>query len=77
MRMGVKPGWRGRPFEGDTVYSVSEVIATRESKSRPNVGIVSVRTTGFNQDGVPVITVKRTVMAYRRGHGPSIVRVAS
>ena len=64
-------------FEGDTVYSVSEVIATRESKSRPNVGIVSLRTTGFNQDGVPVITFKRTVMVYRRGRGPSIARVAS
>jgi itaconyl-CoA hydratase len=64
-------------FEGDTVYSTSEVIATRESQSRPNVGIVTVRTTGFNQDGVPVITFRRTVMVYRRGQGPSIPRVAS
>jgi itaconyl-CoA hydratase len=64
-------------FEGDTVYSTSEVITTRESRSRPNVGIVTVRTTGFNQDGVPVITFRRTVMVYRRGHGPSIPRVAS
>ena len=64
-------------FEGDTVYSRSEVIATRESQSRPNVGIVTVRTTGFNQDGVPVITFRRTVMVYRRGQGPSIPRVAS
>jgi itaconyl-CoA hydratase len=64
-------------FEGDTVYSTSEVIATRESQSRPNVGIVTVRTTGFNQDGVPVITFQRTVMVYRRGHGPSIPRVTS
>jgi itaconyl-CoA hydratase len=64
-------------FEGDTVYSASEVIATRESASRPNVGIVTVRTTGFNQDGTPVITFRRTVMVYRRGQGPSIPRVAS
>ena len=34
-------------FEGDTVYSRSEVLETRESKSRPNVGIVRVRTTGW------------------------------
>ena len=27
-------------FEGDTVYAKSEVLETRESKSRPNVGIV-------------------------------------
>jgi itaconyl-CoA hydratase len=64
-------------FEGDTVYSTSKVITTRASRSRPNVGIVTVRTTGFNQDGVPVITFRRTVMVYRRGHGPSIPRVAS
>jgi acyl dehydratase len=64
-------------FEGDTVYSASEVIAARESQSRPNVGIVTVRTTGFSQDGTPVITFRRTVMVYRRGHGPSIPRVVA
>ncbi|MDT4950726.1 MAG: itaconyl-CoA hydratase [Pseudonocardiales bacterium] len=64
-------------FEGDTVYSTSEVIETRESKSRSNVGIVTVRTTGFNQEGTPVITFRRTVMVYRRGQGPSTPRVAS
>jgi acyl dehydratase len=64
-------------FEGDTVYSASEVIATRASRSRPNVGIVTVSTTGFNQDGTAVITFRRTVMVYRRGQGPSIPRVTS
>ncbi len=57
-------------FEGDTVYSSSEVMEKRESKSRPDVGIVTVRTTGTNQDGVPVITFRRTVMVYRAGFGP-------
>ena len=57
-------------FEGDTVYSSSEVLSLRESKSRTQVGIVTVRTTGTNQDGVPVITFTRTVMVYRRGFGP-------
>ena len=38
-------------FEGDTVYSRSEVLEARESKSRPNVGIVRVKTTGVNQHG--------------------------
>src|ERR1700686_3331205 len=33
-------------FEGDTVYSKSEVLDTRESKSRPTAGIVQVKTTG-------------------------------
>ena len=58
-------------FEGDTVYSRSEVLEMRESKSRKNVGIVTVRTTGFNQDGTDVISFKRTAMVYRRGHGPT------
>ncbi len=35
-------------FEGDTIYSQSEVLARRESRSRPNVGIVTVKTTGYN-----------------------------
>ncbi len=57
-------------FEGDTVYSSSEVIAVRESRSRPNVGIVTVRSVGVNQLDVPVISFERTVMVYRRGFGP-------
>lgn len=60
-------------FEGDTIYSRSEVLETRESKGRPNVGLVTVRTTGVNQDGAEVISFKRTVMVYRRGHAPSKV----
>ena len=61
-------------FEGDTVYSRSEVLETRESQSRPTVGIVRVRTTGLNQHGVPVIEFKRTFMVYRRGHVPVVPR---
>lgn len=57
-------------FEGDTIYSQSEVLETRESRSRPNVGIVAVRTTGRNQRGVEVISFRRTIMVYKRGHAP-------
>ncbi len=62
-------------FEGDTIYSQSEVLSIRESKSRPNVGIVRVKTVGFNQDGTPVIEFKRTFMVYKRGHVPETARV--
>src|SRR6516164_11231757 len=55
-------------FEGDTIYSRSEVLEKRESQSRPNVGIVRVKTIGFNQDGKVVIEFKRTFMVYKRGH---------
>ncbi|MCC7180111.1 MAG: MaoC family dehydratase [Acidobacteria bacterium] len=61
-------------FEGDTVYSRSEVLEKRESKSRPNVGIVTVQTTGFKQDGTIVIEFKRTFMVYKRGHVPPHAR---
>lgn len=59
-------------FEGDTVYSKSEVLELRDSKSRPNVGVVTVRTTGFNQDGIILIEFNRTLLVYRRGQAPTI-----
>ncbi|MGH8679510.1 MAG: MaoC family dehydratase [Burkholderiales bacterium] len=61
-------------FEGDTIYSQSKVLDKRESKSRPTVGIVTVNTTGYNQDAEVVISFKRTVMVYKRGQAPSIPR---
>jgi itaconyl-CoA hydratase len=61
-------------FHGDTIYSRSEVLEKRDSKSRPNIGIVTVRTTGFNQEGRVVITFKRTLMVYRRDKAPIIRR---
>ena len=57
-------------FEGDTVYAKSEVLETRESKSRPNVGLVTVKTTGLNQHGKAVIEFTRTFMIWKRGHVP-------
>ena len=57
-------------FEGDTLYSRSEVLETRESQSRPNVGIVRVKTTGVNHEGTTVIEFKRTFMVYKRGQVP-------
>jgi itaconyl-CoA hydratase len=63
-------------FEGDTIYSRSEVLSCRQSRSRPEVGIVEVATTGFNQDGTVVITFRRTLLVYKRGRGPQIPRLA-
>ena len=62
-------------FEGDTIYSQSEVLEKRESRSRPNVGIVTVQTSGYNQDGKVVITFTRTLMVYKRGQAPRIPRL--
>ncbi len=61
-------------FEGDTIYSESHVLEKRESKSRGNVGIVAVKTIGYNQTGTVVISFKRTIMVYKRGRSPSMSR---
>ncbi|WP_156289630.1 MaoC family dehydratase [Oceanobacillus salinisoli] len=58
-------------FEGDTIYSYSEVLDKRESKSRPNVGIVTVKTVGYNQREEVVITYKRTFMIYKKEFAPN------
>ena len=57
-------------FPGDTLYSESEVISRRESKSRPDQGIIKVRTRGINQDGLIVIEYERSVMVWKKGHAP-------
>jgi acyl dehydratase len=53
-------------FVGDTLWAESEVIDKRESKTRQNVGIVSVRCRGINQHREVVLEFKRTFMVYRR-----------
>jgi itaconyl-CoA hydratase len=57
-------------FPGDTLYAESEVLEKRESKSRPEQGIVTVRTTGKNQRGDVVCTFNRSMLIWKRGFGP-------
>src|SRR6266852_5107266 len=57
-------------FPGDTLYSESEVISVRESKSRPGQGVVKVRTRGVNQDGLVVIEYERSIMVWKKAHAP-------
>jgi len=58
-------------FEGDTVYAQSTVLSCRESGSRPHMGIVELETVGFKQDGTVVMTFRRTILVYKRGHAPT------
>jgi itaconyl-CoA hydratase len=58
-------------FPGDTLYSESEVLDVRESRSNPSQGIVTVSTRGYKQDGTVVIRFKRTVMVWKRDHAPA------
>ena len=55
-------------FAGDTLYAESEVLAKRESKSRPGQGVVTVRTIGHNQDGVEICRFVRNVLIPAAGH---------
>jgi len=55
-------------FAGDTIYAESEVLAKRESKSRPTQGIVTVRSTGKKADGTVFMTFERSMLIPKRGH---------
>lgn len=57
-------------FVGDTIYAESRVLSVRESRSRPEAGIVTVQTRGFNQEGTVCIAFERTAMIYKRQHTP-------
>ena len=64
---GVNLGWRevrlpAPVFAGDTIRAETEVLEKRESKSRPGVGIVTVRTRGINQRDEAVIEFERSIM---------------
>lgn len=49
-------------FHGDTIHAESEVLSKRKSSSRPEDGVVTVRTIGYNQDGDEVIEFERTIL---------------
>jgi itaconyl-CoA hydratase len=53
-------------YHGDTLYVESEIVAKRESKSRPDCGIVTLKHIGKNQDGVVCIEVTRTALFLKR-----------
>jgi itaconyl-CoA hydratase len=53
-------------YVGDTLWSETEVVSKRESRSRPAVGIVDVRCRGINQRREVVIEFQRTFMVYKR-----------
>lgn len=53
-------------FHGDTLYVETEVVEKRESRSRPNAGIVRFRHVGRNQHGVVVVEFERTALMLKR-----------
>lgn len=66
-------GWKeiklSKPvFAGDTLYAESTVLDKRESKSRPQEGIVTIRTVGRNQRKEVVCEFERSFLVMKRAH---------
>src|ERR1700742_3853166 len=53
-------------FQGDTVHCTTEVIGKRESKSRPDAGILEFHHKTFNQDNKLVAECRRQVFIRKR-----------
>ena len=69
--LGPSPGFRElkwlKPVHvGDTVTYLTEIIETRPSNSRPGWGLMSIRNTGVNQKGEPVISFISVAFVERR-----------
>lgn len=56
-------------FHGDTIYSETRVLEVKESRSKPDRGIVTVETRGFNQRRETVLTLRRRVLVPKRPEG--------
>jgi acyl dehydratase len=59
--------FRSPVFHGDTIRSVTTVLEKRESKSRPNAGVVLFEHKGINQRGQEVAYCKRSAFMKKRG----------
>ena len=62
--------WLKPVYVGDTIVYQSEVIETRLSNSRPSSGLMTIRSTGVNQNGEPVISFVSTTFVERRPGKP-------
>ena len=54
-------------FQGDTIYGESEILEVRESRSRPDRGIVYMESRALNQHGEKVVTLRRRFLVAKRG----------
>ncbi len=57
-------------FPGDTICVETEVVFKRESKSRPEAGIITWVHRAYNQNGELVAEVRRTNLVYKKSHSP-------
>ncbi len=58
-------------FHGDTIHAETRVLDVQASKSKPDRGIVTVESKGFNQHGQEVCYFRRRVMVWKRDSAPA------
>jgi acyl dehydratase len=69
--LGPSPGfrelkWLKPVYAGDTISYATEIVETRPSNSRPGWGLITLRNTGINQRGEPVISFISVAFVERR-----------
>jgi acyl dehydratase len=72
--LGPSPGfkelkWLKPVYVGDTISYATEVVQTRASESRPEWGLITIRNSGVNQKGEPVISFGSVAFVERRNKG--------
>lgn len=53
-------------YHGDTIYVETEIVSRRESRSRPDCGLITMKHTGRNQNGDVCIEITRTALFLKR-----------
>lgn len=56
-------------FHGDTLYAETKILDKRESRSKPDRGIVHMETRAYNQRGELVMEYRRKSLAAKKGMG--------
>jgi itaconyl-CoA hydratase len=60
----------GPVFEGDTLYAGSEILAKADYAPDPDLGLITVRSTGINQKGLKVVSLTYRLLIFKRGRHP-------
>jgi acyl dehydratase len=64
--LGGEISWPRPTRAGDTLRVESEIVEILPSRSKPNQGIVKVRSTTMNQNGEPVQVFLGKILVYKR-----------
>ena len=69
--LGGEIAWPRPTRSGDTLRVDSEILEITPSRSKPNQGIVTVRSITVNQNGDPVQTLTTKILAFKRTGSPT------